>query len=491
MFANGQMGAGALSSSGSLLVALVAFAILFGAKEVWAQSSTLVLPANVEWLDTGIDVQSGVVFVLTISATGSWSNVAAGQAVGAVGYGSLRLPNAIAPDEPFASLIGRVNGTVFGIGERFGGSSPATGRLFLAMNDVPGTFGDNSGALTVVVGRGVNHAVTTWEDPVLFVELLSSDPLPFFERPIFRWTLKNRLLAPFSAELHVLLDSARTSVEPPSPVILDFKPGSERTGTFALFTGVNPTLVVGEHTVTVEVRALTANHERLASRDVQVTSFAPSAPPSVTITDFKADPDYQDLGKEISLTWAFQPSNFCIPADLVLTKKDYGEPDLQLLQTANPVSPGEKKDIVSGTSSPLTYVLSVACRYTVGGQTQPGTAKSKELKFTFGQGPPTATSNVISDGPWKEPSQPKAMLPLSISWRFRNVGGAKSVEVEVDIYLDGVKQDDEQTIPELDAGKSSKLTWDIKKLVEGPHTIELRRVSDGGSLGYHPFNVLP
>jgi hypothetical protein len=476
----------------SLIKVFAALAFALCCDQAQAQTSTVVVPANVEWFDTGVDVQAGVTFLLTISATGSWTNVSGGQSVSAAGYGSLKLPNSIAPAEPFASLIGRVNGAIFGLGESFRKRSPASGRLFLAMNDIPGMFGDNSGELTVEITHTTNFAVTVWKDPVLFLDLLSPDPQPFFERPSFRWTLRNKNRAPFSGEIVVLLDGARASINPAPPLIIDLGPSSERTGTFVLFTGSNPFLAAGDHIVTAELRALTPNHELLAAGNGYVTSFVPSPPPSISIASFKADPSYQDQGKEIKLTWTLQPTSYCVPADLILKKKDVGEPEVFILQAPTPSSPGGVKDFVKGTSSPLIYVLSVACKPSATGQTLLGTTATSEVKVTFSPAPPPPTPNVVHNGPFFAPIWVKEKSPFSVSWTFQNVGGAKSEEFDVQLYLDGVKEGDKQTVPAFDPGKSKNLAWAItKELLSGSHTLELRAVSTGGALDYHPFPVSP
>lgn len=56
------------------------------------------------------------------------------------------------------SLIGLVNGTPFDIGDSTSVTSPATGDLYLQMNDILGTHGDNSGELLVTVGGGGTSA---------------------------------------------------------------------------------------------------------------------------------------------------------------------------------------------------------------------------------------------------------------------------------------------------------------------------------------------
>lgn len=476
-----------------LLVLFAALEMVLGVERAHAEPRTLVVPANIEWFDTGIDVQASFLFFLTINATGNWTNLPGGQSVGPAGYGSLRLPNAIAPGEPFAALIGRIDETIFAIGDRFKGRSPATGRLYLAMNDITGTFGDNSGELTVVVDQPTNRTITTFEDPVLFLDLVSPDPQPFFARPSLRWTVRNKFLPPFNAELDVFLDGLRANPEPPPPLIFDLGPNSERRGTFELFTGIDPVLPAGDHTITAELRALTPNRELLATSSTMVKSVVPSPPPSIAIVDFKAEPDYQDQGKEVKLSWKLQPTSYCLPADLVLKKKDVGVPDVVvILQEANPSSPGEKKIFVTGKSSPLYYVLSVACKFTPAGTAQPVTAVTDEVKVSFGPIPPAATPNVVNEGPFFTPKQVKEKQSFSASWTFQNVGGAKSDEFDVQFYLDGVKQGNAETVPKFEAGQSKTLKWDIAtELLNGIHNVELKRVSDNSSQSYSQFQVIP
>jgi hypothetical protein len=76
---------------------------------------------------------------------------------------------------------------------------------------------------------------------------------------------------------------------------------------------------------------------------------------------------------------------------------------------------------------------------------------------------------------------------------MENLGGAALDEFDVDLFLDGVKEGDTKTIPKLDAGKSSNVaTWQITKdLAIGGHQVELKRKSNGGSLGFKPFDVIP
>ena len=179
-----------------------ALTMMFSRERAQAEPRSVVVPANVEWFDTGIDVRASVVFMLQIDATGQWTNAAGGQPVGPRGYGTLKLPSATAPNQPFASLIARVDQTTFGIGDRFRKRSPATGRLYLSMNDIPGTFGDNTGEMVVVVDQPTNQAATSFEDPAVFLDLQSPDPQPYFTRPMLKWTVKNKMRSRVIGTIH-------------------------------------------------------------------------------------------------------------------------------------------------------------------------------------------------------------------------------------------------------------------------------------------------
>jgi len=101
--------------------------------------------ANVEWCDTGIQVQRGqrILFV----AQGDWS---AGERLGS-GPGGFdrREANTLSAEAPRGALIGRAGGHVFTIGASNDIQIQDNGPLHLSMNDVAGGFGDNRGAVDV------------------------------------------------------------------------------------------------------------------------------------------------------------------------------------------------------------------------------------------------------------------------------------------------------------------------------------------------------
>lgn len=106
------------------------------------------VPASASWVDTGIDLTRGREF--QILASGRWSNKGAPNN-GPGGFPGYVHPGTVMADAPLAALIGKVGETMFVVGERLAGPSSASGRLFLSINDTPGTFGDNQGALKVTI----------------------------------------------------------------------------------------------------------------------------------------------------------------------------------------------------------------------------------------------------------------------------------------------------------------------------------------------------
>jgi tetratricopeptide (TPR) repeat protein len=98
----------------------------------WVETKNVTVPANVFWFDTGITLTKGA--TLTMDASGQWSNVG-NNYVNSNGYGS-PYPGTVLASANLASLIGKIGDVTFSVGEHYSASSPASGKLFLAMNDV-------------------------------------------------------------------------------------------------------------------------------------------------------------------------------------------------------------------------------------------------------------------------------------------------------------------------------------------------------------------
>jgi hypothetical protein len=111
-----------------------------------ADEITLLVPADAEWLDTGVTI--GPDQKATITAAGVWASNG-WEYVSAKGYDGTVREAAFLPSAAFASLIGRVGAKMFPIG--ISAEVAREGRLFVAMNDVPRTYADNTGYLAVRV----------------------------------------------------------------------------------------------------------------------------------------------------------------------------------------------------------------------------------------------------------------------------------------------------------------------------------------------------
>jgi RHS repeat-associated protein len=126
-------------------------------------TTNLTLNASTEWLNTGITISSGQELIVAatgfVKPWGHWPNPGIppnGDPTWPTPPGSgVYIPNA-----PFCMLIGRLNASVpFPIGAYRNlsnlGAQGYSGTLYLAINDVAGGFGDNSGSFSVTLRVGV------------------------------------------------------------------------------------------------------------------------------------------------------------------------------------------------------------------------------------------------------------------------------------------------------------------------------------------------
>jgi len=117
-------------------------------------ASNVQVQANRPWNDTGVDVMQGD--VMRFDAQGNVSFIqGSNNTTDAGGKNEMKGSQYPVSSLGVGALIGKVgtNGTPFAIGSNRGAVTvPATGRLYLGVND--DAFGDNSGAYTVTVMRG-------------------------------------------------------------------------------------------------------------------------------------------------------------------------------------------------------------------------------------------------------------------------------------------------------------------------------------------------
>ena len=115
-------------------------------------TSAVVVSSRQQWTRTGITVRQGE--TLTFNSTGEIRMGLNAEDVATVaGAKSGRMaPDAPLPNSLAGSLIGRIgNGRPFGIGDQTTIVAPASGQLFLGIND--GQLGDNTGEFRVEIGR--------------------------------------------------------------------------------------------------------------------------------------------------------------------------------------------------------------------------------------------------------------------------------------------------------------------------------------------------
>jgi hypothetical protein len=117
-----------------------------------AGGTAITVPANTAWTPTGITVTKGQ--SLTFSATGDVQLSAdANDVATASGSKNGRYTGRSALPKTLAgALIGRIgNSTPFGIGTQNTFQAPASGQLFLGVND--DSFGDNQGSFQVTIKK--------------------------------------------------------------------------------------------------------------------------------------------------------------------------------------------------------------------------------------------------------------------------------------------------------------------------------------------------
>ena len=122
-----------------------------------ASTHLVQVSAQSDWFATGIQLTRGQ--RLEIKGEGQWSNGGSGtpRMVGPEGFVNYQFPGTPLASADLAALIARVGTSMFPVGRRFTGTSPATGELFLMINDTRDTLSDNVGALRVTISTPGNR----------------------------------------------------------------------------------------------------------------------------------------------------------------------------------------------------------------------------------------------------------------------------------------------------------------------------------------------
>jgi hypothetical protein len=112
----------------------------------------IMVDATRRWTDTGLTVQQGDLLTFDVEGRVQLSNDANDVAQAAGALSGRRAPDAPLQQELAGALIGRIgNSEPFGIGNLRSVRAPASGRLYLGVND--DHLADNRGEFRVIVDR--------------------------------------------------------------------------------------------------------------------------------------------------------------------------------------------------------------------------------------------------------------------------------------------------------------------------------------------------
>jgi len=117
-----------------------------------ANSVTVTVPGNQQWVATGLNVRARETYRFNTSGEIQFTSNPNDRAVSAGSLAQSKVPGAPIPGALAGALIGRIdNGAPFGIGNNATVQMPAKGQLFLGIND--DNVSDNSGAFTVSIQK--------------------------------------------------------------------------------------------------------------------------------------------------------------------------------------------------------------------------------------------------------------------------------------------------------------------------------------------------
>jgi len=120
-----------------------------GARTVPTTGTRITVDARQRWVDTGLFVERGDVILFDASGDVRLSNNGNDVAGPAGAHSGRRAPQAPLASQLAGALIGRIGETEFAIGNQASMTAPASGRLFLGVND--DHLADNEGHFEVFV----------------------------------------------------------------------------------------------------------------------------------------------------------------------------------------------------------------------------------------------------------------------------------------------------------------------------------------------------
>jgi hypothetical protein len=139
------------TQSGSAVATSGGTSATTSSRTVGAAGGTITIPANQQWVATGLTVRKGEPIGFNVQGEIRFAGDERATAAGSVNQ--RRVPGAPLSNELAGALIARIgNGQPFAIGNQTSIPMPESGPLYLGIND--DNHGDNSGEFTVTLSRG-------------------------------------------------------------------------------------------------------------------------------------------------------------------------------------------------------------------------------------------------------------------------------------------------------------------------------------------------
>jgi hypothetical protein len=163
-----------LAIAGAGAIALAVLAFTQSAAHASGESKTVSVPGNQEWTDTGVALTKGQALqikpsgtigvcgpecvIAPIGLTVSQSTGNDGRDCGDIAYQAAGEPGKqfIAPGINCFAMLFKVgsSGVVFPVGKKLKTNAPASGELYLGVNDQHEEFGNNTGSWSAVIKLG-------------------------------------------------------------------------------------------------------------------------------------------------------------------------------------------------------------------------------------------------------------------------------------------------------------------------------------------------
>jgi len=141
----------------TFLLLYFASILVCGSGTIYAGTKNVLISSQGGWQNTGIYVQQGdwLCFTPMAPLTEQGFEWSSGRWTGGFGGTGYPISTTLVPTVSAYSVVGKIGNSAFNIGGDIKDidSAPDTGYLFIAMNDTPGEFGDNSGDVLMIISH--------------------------------------------------------------------------------------------------------------------------------------------------------------------------------------------------------------------------------------------------------------------------------------------------------------------------------------------------